>query len=290
MSRKRHDIIDMRIDKPEATVSEIAAHVGVSKQYVSMVLLAANLPTRAVGNRLKRLATHRAEYQCWFNMIDRCLNEGHANFAHYGGRGVRVCDRWAESFENFLDDMGPRPSRHHSLDRVDNDGHYEPRNCRWATRREQRLNQRPSKHAIARTSPDIAKRMWERNDLLIQDKLESPEMKGWTYAMARRMFGPSDPSYAAKFSTPRRAIAKVDTPRAKKGTVERWTSKAYAKIRAEHARTWRDPVHANDAAAFAAMPDDVQSDIGSLSSARRIFGRRNPRKPTNAGRPRKDVK
>lgn len=72
------------------------------------------------------------------------------------------------------------------------------------------------------------------------------------------------------------------------GVVARWESKAYAKIRAEHARTWRDPVHANDAAAFAAMPDDVQSDIGSLSSARRIFGRRNPRKPTKAGRPRKE--
>lgn len=82
------------------------------------------------------------------------------------------------------------------------------------------------------------------------------------------------------------AMARKSRENRQPGAVARWLSSAMAKVRAEHGRTWRDPVHENDAAALAAMPDDVQSDIGSLSSARRIFGRRNPRKATKAGRPR----
>lgn len=75
------------------------------------------------------------------NMRARCNNTGHAGYANYGGRGIRVCARWGR-FAAFLADMGPRPSAQHSIDRLDNDGDYEPGNCRWATKQEQIDNSR----------------------------------------------------------------------------------------------------------------------------------------------------
>lgn len=82
------------------------------------------------------------EYRAWRNMINRCERPATKEFKDYGARGIRVCPRWRSSFENFLADIGLRPSPNHSLDRVDNDGNYEPGNCRWATRLEQQHNKR----------------------------------------------------------------------------------------------------------------------------------------------------
>lgn len=81
------------------------------------------------------------EYHSWASMLTRCFNANTDSYRHYGGRGITVCDRWRESFENFLADMGPR-SAGMSLDRIDVNGNYEPGNCRWATDSEQRLNKR----------------------------------------------------------------------------------------------------------------------------------------------------
>lgn len=81
------------------------------------------------------------EYRTWSNMMSRCRNPNHKMYRHYGARGITVCARW-HSFENFLADMGRRPDKYHSLDRINNDGNYEPGNVRWATSEQQNNNTR----------------------------------------------------------------------------------------------------------------------------------------------------
>jgi len=80
------------------------------------------------------------EYKVWAGLRDRCENPNAISFARYGGRGIKVCAAWS-SFETFFAHMGPRPSAKHSLDRINNDGDYEPGNCRWATQTQQCRNQ-----------------------------------------------------------------------------------------------------------------------------------------------------
>ncbi len=80
------------------------------------------------------------EYESWSGMIQRCTNPKNAKYPRYGGRGITVCDRWRGSFEFFLSDMGFKPTPAHSIDRKDNDGNYDPDNCRWAIPIEQARN------------------------------------------------------------------------------------------------------------------------------------------------------
>jgi hypothetical protein len=87
-----------------------------------------------------------SEYQCWANMKDRCHNSRNKSYRRYGGRGIQVCERWRDSFESFLEDMGRKPGPELSIERKDNNGPYEKRNCMWATRSQQQRNKNPFKH------------------------------------------------------------------------------------------------------------------------------------------------
>lgn len=105
--------------------------------------------TRSCGCLQKELAAKRLTkhgytsrkgctptYQSWACMIQRCTNPNLRCYHRYGGRGIKVCERWRDSFKAFLSDMGKRPSKAHEIDRKDNDGNYEPGNCQWTTHRQ----------------------------------------------------------------------------------------------------------------------------------------------------------
>lgn len=87
-------------------------------------------------------ANKTPEYRAWMHMKARCYNPNVYNYPNYGGRGIIVCERWLNSYENFILDMGFRPTIKHSIDRIDSNGNYEPSNCKWSTTHEQSRNLR----------------------------------------------------------------------------------------------------------------------------------------------------
>lgn len=100
-------------------------------------------------------------YQCWQDMKQRCLNPRNHNFPRYGARGIAVCARWLASFANFVEDMGEKPDGL-TLDRIDNDGNYEPGNCRWAGIAEQRIN-RADIHTLTLNGETKPLRYWAKD-------------------------------------------------------------------------------------------------------------------------------
>lgn len=129
------------------------------------------------GSTIGRQLT--SEYRCWKAIKNRCYNHAGPNFVLYGGRGICVCDRWLDSCEAFLTDMGKRPSSKHSIDRIDNDGNYEPSNCRWATGSEQARNRRSTRW-IEVNGERLSAADWSRrlggNTTLVHRRLHL----GWT--------------------------------------------------------------------------------------------------------------
>ena len=94
---------------------------------------------------VKHHMSNSPEHRIWVGIRKRCTNPKDTGFHLYGGRGVKICDRW-DDFKNFYEDLGPRPSPQHSIDRINVNGNYEPGNCRWATPLEQGHNTRTARH------------------------------------------------------------------------------------------------------------------------------------------------
>ena len=118
-------------------------------------------------------------YYTWVGIKERCTNPNVEMFKNYGGRGIKVCDRWINSFENFLSDMGEPPSAKHSIERIDNNGNYEQSNCKWATNKEQSRNKSNTKYATYRGVTKALLDWCEELNLsynLMRDRL----LKGWT--------------------------------------------------------------------------------------------------------------
>lgn len=144
--------------------------------------------TRIAG-LLKRFTTHgsarkgkkTAEYRIWMGLKQRCTNRKQRCWPKYGGRGIKVCQRWLDSFENFLADVGPRPSNKHSIDRYpNNDGDYEPGNVRWATQKQQCRNTRRNRMLTFR-GETLCMAEWAERLGVSQDVIECRiNRNGWT--------------------------------------------------------------------------------------------------------------
>lgn len=135
------------------------------------------------------------EWLAWKNMHTRCSNPAYASFHRYGGRGIKVDPRWA-SFDQFLSDMGPRPSPAHSIDRIDNDGPYSPENCRWATRGEQASNRRTNRMLVFGGKQTTLSDLARQSGISVQ--LLSYRLRaGWTLEKAITAPRPRDRSPSA---------------------------------------------------------------------------------------------
>lgn len=136
---------------------------------------------RAESNR-KRFTTHGGsktpEYRVWWEMVQRCHDDGHHDYPLYGSRGITVCERWRRSFKNFIDDMGPRPAGC-TVERTDNNRGYSPSNCRWATQLEQ-ANNRRNTVKITANGETLSLRGWSLRLGIPYSTLRTRHQRGWS--------------------------------------------------------------------------------------------------------------
>lgn len=118
-------------------------------------------------------------WKCWIGMIARCTYKSRPDYKYYGGRGITICKRWKDSFLNFLADMGERPAGL-TLDRIDNNKGYSPKNCRWASRKEQRINQEKRTHMIEFNGDILSLKDWGRRIGVSQGGMMRRFTSGWT--------------------------------------------------------------------------------------------------------------
>lgn len=129
--------------------------------------------------------TRPIEYRAWAGMKVRCLNPNFKDWHLYGGRGIRVCDKWRDSFESFYGDVGPRPSAVHSLDRYPNgDGNYEPGNVRWATRKQQARNWTHRNRLFTHEGESLTLPEWAERLGIARESLRDRIEGGWELGRA----------------------------------------------------------------------------------------------------------
>ncbi len=124
------------------------------------------------------------EHRAWQSMIARCTNPKATGYEYWGGRGIRVCVKWRESFSAFLEEVGRRPSARHSLGRIENGGHYEPGNVRWETQAQQQNNRRSNRHL---TVNGVTKTLsqWAASTGLLPETIASRlDRRGWPPELA----------------------------------------------------------------------------------------------------------
>jgi hypothetical protein len=140
---------------------------------------AGNSPALLAQGRIPHGLSHTQEFKSWFSMKRRCSAKATGrNKALYFDRGIRVCDRWENSFPAFLEDMGKKPSPEHSIDRIDNTVGYEPGNCRWATTLEQSLN-RKTNCRITFNGKSLTYSEWAKETGINRRTISSRARKGW---------------------------------------------------------------------------------------------------------------
>lgn len=132
-----------------------------------------------IAKNTKHGLSRTSEYTIWRDMIRRCNQVRRDDFCNYGGRGIKVCQRWVESFEAFLEDMGRRPSQYHSVDRKDNDGDYMPGNCHWADKKTQARNRRTNR-VIEYNGKSMIVAAWAEVSGLTESAICSRLKRGWS--------------------------------------------------------------------------------------------------------------
>ena len=157
---------------------------GVEKSYHNSALVETkscgcwNLETRATRGRTHGMSWKRPEYAIWIAMKQRCTNPNNRRYKDYGGRGITVCQRWASSFENFLEDVGARPANDLALERINNEKGYFPKNVKWASKRTQQRNMRSNRLlTIEHSTKTIAE--WSDLTGLKYSTIEARVRRGW---------------------------------------------------------------------------------------------------------------
>jgi hypothetical protein len=129
------------------------------------------------GHTTKERKKFASEYHAWASMKSRCMNPNVHSFKRYGARGIKVCDRWMR-FENFYEDMGPKPSERHSLERLDTDGNYEPSNCVWADAFQQ-ASTRTNVRSICAFGKTMTAAAWQRETGIPASVIRNRIDSGW---------------------------------------------------------------------------------------------------------------
>ena len=130
------------------------------------------------------------EYKVWKSLRARCFNKNDKNFKDYGGRGIEVCESWRNSFTNFITDVGRRPSPTHSIDRIDNNGNYEPNNCKWSNSSEQ-ANNRRNNHILTLDGKSLNIMQWAKTTEIPYDEILRRLKEGWPAEQA--LYAPKVP-------------------------------------------------------------------------------------------------